>query len=302
MAGSDTTRNTLVVVALPCENDIVNKVSSEKQAHLTLLYLGENVFDDSELAMVRDYIEHSASMLPRFGMVVERRGELGDDHADVLFFDKRYAKGISDFRSALLKNDLISKAYLSTEQFPEWSPHLTLGYPDNPAKKDERDYPGFSYVDFDRIALWTGDSEGPTFRLEDRDMSLEVAMSQTKRVYASVDDALAHFGVKGMKWGVRRSKAERAAHPHSEDSKAAADALQKVKVGGVKSLSNKELQALNARLNLEKQFGTLSQKTKSKGQKAVEEVLTNLGKQQASKVLGGIIDKGTAALLKAAGL
>lgn len=101
------------------------------------------------------------------------------------------------------------------------------------------------------------------------------------------DDFLAHYGVKGMKWGVRRAeKAEKKAQKRyensSEDSRAAQDATRKIKKGGsVDALSNKELQALVQRMNLEQQLSGLQEKTKTKsaGRKFAEDIVRELAKE-----------------------
>lgn len=256
MAGPD--RSELVIVALPSENDPVLSFSSEKKPHLTLLYLGENRFDSSQIDLLTGYIEHAASMLPPFMMNVESRGELGDNKADVLFFEKRWAKTITTFRENLLQNDLIAEAYAATDQYPEWTPHLTMGYPETPAKKDTREHSGFWYVNFDRVSLWTGESDGPTFQLKYDDYAEEVAMSQTERGRSATDDILQHYGVKGMKWGVRRSQSELASAPSvSDDSTKAAAIRSKAQAGGTRSLSNAELRVINERMNLEQQYAGL---------------------------------------------
>ena len=203
----------VVIVAIPDENDRVWKISSEKVPHLTMLFLGEegNV---ANLDQIMLFVEHAANTsLKRFYLPVDRRGELGADQADVLFFKKgRYDfKAVRDFRSLLLKDPNVKTAYDSTKQFetPEavgdpgqpWIPHLTLGYPATPAKPIPDDQFGGIYsVEFNRIAVWTGDFEGPEFLLKDYGeefdevaIPMDVAMSE-----------LQHYGVKGQKWGVRR--------------------------------------------------------------------------------------------------
>jgi 2'-5' RNA ligase len=253
-------KHQLVIVALPSADDMVRKFSSEKEPHLTLLYLGDYQYTDAEMTHITEYVEHAASLLPRFGLDVVSRGVLGDKNADVLFFNKKWSKDIATFRSNLLADPVISKGFLSTDQFPDWNPHLTMGYPETPAKKDTRDYPGFSWVNFDRIALWTGDYTGPTFQLSTHD--LEVAMSQIERGRAAMGDVLEHYGVKGMKWGVRRSQAQLDAapsHSPSTDSSTAAKAVDKASnAGGLHVLSNQELQQAITRMNLESQYHNLS--------------------------------------------
>lgn len=266
----DDKRASLVIVALPAENDPVQKVSSEKAAHMTLLYLGKPEFDQTRIDLISGFIEHATSTLSPFMLDVERRGELGPDNADVLFFVKRYAKRIATFRDQLLQNDLISQAYNSVEQYPEWTPHLTLGYPETPAKKSPSEDTGIWYVNFDRISLWTGDSTGPTFQLLPKDGDMEVAMSQRERGRAFIQGevALSHYGVKGMRWGVRRSDsggggsapaAKSAPKPRmSEDAKSVEKAFNKIDRGGTDALSNHELQSVVTRMNLEQQYHRLT--------------------------------------------
>jgi 2'-5' RNA ligase len=201
--------NSLVIVAIPTEDDYVNKISSEKVPHLTLLFLGEDVSQVKNLAKIMDFTKHAAdTSLKRFSLQVDRRDVLGPDEADTLIFSKGKWSGfneINDYRSYLLKDDNIRIAYESATQFPEWIPHITLGYPDTPANPDNRDYPGIPYVNFDKIAVWFGDYEGIEFPLRSYDWETDMAMSTSE----IVDDILEHHGVKGMKWGVRRRETTR---------------------------------------------------------------------------------------------
>lgn len=201
---ADPNRLELVVVAIPSDDDHVWKVSSEKVPHITLLYLGAPEWDGNQMADVASYVQHAASTFHSFGMSVDRRGVLGDKSADVLFFKKSWSfNDLEKFRSQLRANQDIDKAYLSADQYPQWTPHLTLGYPETPAHKDDRDYP-ISWVNFDKIAMWVGDSEGPTFQLPD-DRGLDVAMSQELGAQA-IEEILEHYGVQGMKWGHRKDE------------------------------------------------------------------------------------------------
>jgi hypothetical protein len=83
-----------------------------------------------------------------------------------------------------------------------------------------------------------------------------------------------HHGIKGMKWGQRRSKKqlERAARQSSEHKNVHA-------LKGKKSseLSNQELKAINERLNLEQNFHRLNPTTVQRGHNAVKGVLAIAG-------------------------
>lgn len=192
----------VAIVAIPRDIDLVWKYSSEKVPHMTLLYLGDQS-DNSDLYLMTQYISHLADNTLPFYMMVDKRGVLGPDNADVLFFSKdRHGRSTaSEFRRYLLENETIRKAYESVEQYPDWTPHLTMGYPKTPAKKDDREYGGFFGVEFDRVALWTGDYSGPEFKLTYPALEeVDMVMGDT------VMEFLEHHGVKGMKWGVRNDR------------------------------------------------------------------------------------------------
>lgn len=94
----------------------------------------------------------------------------------------------------------------------------------------------------------------------------------------AVQNALAHHGIKGMKWGVRKSRGKDGSSgppqdvviksvpgqrvqtsggkhlPPSDDAKRAAAYRQKAKSSTIDSLSNSEMQALIQRMRLEADF------------------------------------------------
>jgi len=299
----------LVIVAIPTEDDLVWKISSEKVPHITLLFLGE-VAKVQNIDQILNFLDHAAkTTLQSFYLDVDHRGVLGADEADVLFFrDNWELPRLKEFRASLLKNDAIFKAHISEDQFPEWVPHLTLGYPATPAKKLDNDRQ-FYGVHFDRVALWVDDYAGPEFRLNSYDSMPEVSMS------TAVDDILSHHGVKGMRWGKRLSTAisnqkarveaqnvvriapkdvkitttlkkgktkvqtkggeNQPVHKDALDTKIA---IQKGKKSGIDSLSNKELKALSTRLNLEKQVKDLG-----------DDPFTNNGK----KIIAALLEANT---------
>jgi hypothetical protein len=119
----------------------------------------------------------------------------------------------------------------------------------------------------------------------------------------SADEFLAHFGVKGMKWGVRKDAALRgtsSVHAAHEDAIKAQAAKEKVKVGGVKALSNEELQALVTRQNLEQNFARLNPKQVSAGKNfanTVSQIGANSIKNTTQKTADKALQKGADALI-----
>ena len=91
---------------------------------------------------------------------------------------------------------------------------------------------------------------------------------------------LYHYGVKGMKWGIRKehqrsdSRKKRSKMEDWSDDAKEANRISKKKVS---QMSNAELQQLNNRKNLEQQYSRLNPSTISRGMKYVATVATITG-------------------------
>ncbi len=201
----------LVIVAIPASNDRVWKISSEKVPHMTLLFLGD-AESNPNVQQIMEFVQHATTVSEHgeFMLRQDNRDILGDDKADVIHFQKDHGiKWIEHFRSQLLQNESIRAAYESTEQYPEWRPHLTLGYPETPAKEFENEY-DLDWITFDRIAVWMGNYDGPEFRLKwpEREALAEVGWSNLTET--GEEFVLRHYGKKGMKWGVQNQEKNKA--------------------------------------------------------------------------------------------
>ncbi len=113
----------------------------------------------------------------------------------------------------------------------------------------------------------------------------------------TAEDILAHYGVKGMKWGRRKGdgpvdvivttapgkKAKASGgtgKPATADAVSAIAARQQAKKSGVQSLSNAELKKVNERLNLEQNFNRLTASDVSAGKKFIKLLLDDkVGKE-----------------------
>lgn len=107
------------------------------------------------------------------------------------------------------------------------------------------------------------------------------------------DNELVHYGVKGMRWGVRRASLRRNA---SADHKEA----RNLKKRHISELSNVELRTLNNRRQLENQYKQLNPNTLQIGKKHVAAALATAGTVAAIiKVAKGPVGKATAEAGKA---
>ena len=97
---------------------------------------------------------------------------------------------------------------------------------------------------------------------------------------------LSHYGVPGMRWGVRRSGASSTSSrikkgPPSDDYKR----MQEMKKRGTKTLTTAELKELTGRMQLEKQYKDLSKASVSAGKKYVTDLLKDSGKEVAKEAI-----------------
>lgn len=137
----------------------------------------------------------------------------------------------------------------------------------------------------------------------------------------TADDVLEHYGVKGMKWGVRKDRQSvsdrvaaykkkrsaptkvtvskgggktRVSATGGKNQKTTADAQrtavikQKAKASSTDVLSNKELEAAIKRMDLERRFNQLSPKQESAGKQIANIILSQIGMKEASAIGAGV--------------
>lgn len=99
-----------------------------------------------------------------------------------------------------------------------------------------------------------------------------------------VADRLAHFGIKGMKWGHRRAEKKARKSETSADAKSSIDVRDKVKSHSVKAVTNKQLKTAIERMNLEQNFKRISVNEKGAVGRFVSSLLMDIGKQRMTEI------------------
>lgn len=136
----------------------------------------------------------------------------------------------------------------------------------------------------------------------------------------NISDFIIHYGIRGMHWGIRRVNPSSSGEvsvktrtkpaptkistkggehlPAHPDAVAARIVEQKLKKSGQNALSNKELQQLALRLNLEQQVTRLQNSQTSPGKKFVNDLMGSIAKQSANTITSQIVAKQVGSLLK----
>ena len=127
-----------------------------------------------------------------------------------------------------------------------------------------------------------------------------------------MENELQHYGVLGMKWGVRRYQNKDGSLTYTGKRKTKVSSEERAKLSNDKRrqelsnmvknrklLSDKTLKAKIERIKLEKQFKELAEEDLSPGRKVVSEIIAESGKKAATTMLtGAMLYAGKAAFAK----
>lgn len=115
---------------------------------------------------------------------------------------------------------------------------------------------------------------------------------------------LYHYGIKGMRWGVRRTDAQLGHNPKKSSGKSKNVIVKSKKISSkqqrkneMKNMSDAELRSRINRIQMEKQYMQLTEPQLSPGKKFVKDVLTNAAKQTVTNYTAKYMTKGMEALM-----
>ena len=115
---------------------------------------------------------------------------------------------------------------------------------------------------------------------------------------------LYHYGIKGMRWGVRRTDVQLGHIPKKSSGKSKNVIVKSKKISSkqqrkneMKNMSDAELRSRINRIQMEKQYMQLTEPQLSPGKKFVKDVLTNAAKQTVTNYTAKYMTKGMEALM-----
>ena len=198
------------IMAIPDPMDPIRLVGDEEK-HATLLYFGETSTLPLEAKQTLiDAVEVASTMLFPCGEGVVDVARLGSEIPPALVA-MLSGECLNQIRNLFLMNPAVSGYRDNAEQFPGFTPHVTLSHPDFVDEAIQRSLMRQVYrVRFDRLSVWWND-ERLDFALNPQGADSEKAMAQAiedflaQHGFIDDDGHLEHHGIKGMKWGVRRS-------------------------------------------------------------------------------------------------
>lgn len=148
-AASQYEKQGIGIFLLPAEGDPILDLSTENPPHVTVAFMGLTSEQQVDVEALKEAVAMASSDFAPVDVQVKGRDVLGNDNADVAFLNRDQMVALRD---SLVQNDVVAEAMANVEQYPEWLPHLTLGYPETPANEGELP----STIRLDRLALFVG--------------------------------------------------------------------------------------------------------------------------------------------------
>jgi len=148
---------TAAIMAIPAPLENIRLVGDEEK-HATLLFFGETstLPDDAKNTLVES-VKMACNMLFPFTERLREIARLGNDVPPALVA-KLSDECLSQIRNLFMMNPAVNRYLDNAQQFPSFTPHVTLGYPDYTEEAILRTLAAQLYrIRFDRLAIWWND-------------------------------------------------------------------------------------------------------------------------------------------------
>ena len=148
-AAADVPTNALGIFAIPAFDEAVHEIGGEEK-HATLVYFGD-VADGILVDNIGQWVAQIAADAQPFTAQVDKIAPLGDEGAQVWLLRESDLEGL---REGLMANDDVQTTYANADvtHYPEFAPHVTIGYDDVPTESTD-----VAEITFDRLAVWHGE-------------------------------------------------------------------------------------------------------------------------------------------------
>ncbi len=145
-----------MIAGIPAQGDPIHELAGSP-AHMTMVYFGDGALPDEVIEEIAEELggiisEYVPEEVPTTG-----RQLLGDDEADVITIAPT---ALADLRARMLELPAVRREYDKHDQFPTWTPHITVGYPYAPATDADAEPSEIpNSIVIDRIGIWNGSDE-----------------------------------------------------------------------------------------------------------------------------------------------
>jgi hypothetical protein len=139
-----------LIVALPADDDPIatHTPGQDPDPHVTMCWFGPAAdIDSDQQAAIRSAVEAVSSITDPFDAKISGNATLGEDQAKVLLVE---SEELVNLRELLTTISPIGLAMGNAEQFPNFLPHITWSYQDDPPSMPEA-------VKVGKLGVWMGD-------------------------------------------------------------------------------------------------------------------------------------------------